>query len=109
MKNWGKYWGYYLMEYKRTRFYSGDLLVRVFLISMRLALPYSVFAAMMKMGKIDYATVKAMVWAVMIGQIIYYSTGRRIHNQIREEIRSGDISIAKLKQFVAFDPLCLIH
>ena len=88
----GKYWGYMLMEYRRSKMYFGDTIVRLLLTGLRLMLPWGVFLILVKEGKMDMVTAKSMVWAVMIGQAIYYSTGRRIHNVIREEIRTGEIS-----------------
>ena len=88
-----KYWGYFQMEFKRSKFYFGDTLIRLLLTGLRLLLPWGVFAALVTEGKLDLVTARSMVWAVLIGQAMYYSTGRRIHNIIREEIRNGDISI----------------
>lgn len=88
-----KYWGYFLMEFSRSKFYFGDTLIRFLLTGLRLLLPWGVFTILVKEGKMDYNLAKSMVWAVLVGQAMYYSTGRRIHNIIREEIRSGDISI----------------
>lgn len=81
------------MEFSRSKFYFGDTLIRFLLTGLRLLLPWGVFMILVREGKMDYELAKSMVWAVLVGQAMYYSTGRRIHNVIRDEIRSGDISI----------------
>jgi ABC-2 type transport system permease protein len=87
-----KYLGFFLMEYQRVRFYFTELVVRSLIISIRLALPYSVFQVLVKTGQITQNTANAMLWAVLIGQILYGSN-IRLHTKVRDEIRSGDISI----------------
>jgi ABC-type uncharacterized transport system permease subunit len=87
-----KYIGYFLMEYKRVKFHFGELILRVITITLRLALPYSVFAILVQTQKISQFEANSMLWAVLIGQIIYGST-MKLDLKIREDIRSGDISI----------------
>jgi ABC-type uncharacterized transport system permease subunit len=87
-----KYLGFFLMEYQRVRFYFTELVVRSLIIAIRLALPYSIFQILVRTGQITQATANAMLWAVLIGQILYGSN-IRLHTKVRDEIRNGDISI----------------
>lgn len=111
MNSFSKYFGFFLIEYKRVKFYFGDIFVRILTIILRLALPYSVFFVLAKNNQISSATVNAMLWAVLIGQILNGSS-LRIHEKIRDDIRSGNISIrlsepvnyvlAKIFQYLGF-------
>lgn len=92
MDEFQKYFGFFLLEYKRVKFYFSEVLIRIILICLRLALPYSVFSALVKLGKIDQSTANAMLWAVLVGQILYGSS-LRLQNRVKDDIRSGDISI----------------
>lgn len=92
MRDLNKYIGFFLMEYKRVRFYFLEQAVHSMIIALRLALPYSVFFALIKTGQISQDTANAMLWAVLVGQILYNSN-LRLHAKIREEIRTGDITI----------------
>ena len=92
MRNLNKYVGFFLMEYKRVRFYFVELVVQSLTISVRLALPYTVFLALIKTNQISQETANAMLWAVLVGQILY-GASLRLHSKIRDEIRTGDISI----------------
>jgi ABC-type uncharacterized transport system permease subunit len=92
MRAFRKYYGFYLMEYKRVKLYVPDVVVRVILISLRVVMPYSVFSVLEANGLISKETVYSMAWAVLVGQILNGSS-MRLHTKIRDEIRTGNISI----------------
>lgn len=81
------------MENSRVKLYTGDLVIRVLLTVLRLLLPYTIFGALVLKGQISQELANSMVWAIMIGQLMYYSTSRRLHQIIRDEIKSGDVVI----------------
>lgn len=87
-----KYFGFFLIEFHRTKFYFGDIFVRILMIVLRLALPYSVFFVLAKNNQITFSTATAMLWAILMGQILNGSNFK-LHEKIRDDIRSGNISI----------------
>lgn len=87
-----KYWGYFLLEFKRTSFYWPGLLFRVSLITLRLVLPFSVFEILRRTGKISDFDATFALWAVLIGQILH-NCDIRLSKRIKQEVRSGDIVV----------------
>lgn len=87
-----KYWGYFLLEFKRTSFYWPGLLFRISLITLRLVLPFSVFEILRRTGKISDFDATFALWAVLIGQILH-NCDIRLSKRIKQEVRSGDIVI----------------
>jgi ABC-type uncharacterized transport system permease subunit len=86
-----KYYGYFLMESKRVKLYLPDMLMSVATISMRLILPWSVFAILAETGEITDEFAISMLWAVLIGQLLTASAPR-INKTIKQEVRTGDIA-----------------
>ncbi|MEK7163872.1 MAG: ABC-2 family transporter protein [Patescibacteria group bacterium] len=87
-----KYWGYFMLEFKRTSFYWPGLLFRISLITLRLVLPFSVFEILRRTGKISDFDATFALWAVLIGQILH-NCDIRLSKRIKQEVRSGDIII----------------
>ena len=85
-----KYWGYFMLEFKRTSFYWPGLLFRVSLITLRLVLPFSVFEILRRTGKISDFDATFALWAVLVGQILH-NCDIRLSKRIKQEVRSGDI------------------
>lgn len=82
----------FLVEYKRASFYAMDVAVRAFLIVLRVLMPYAVFKILVGMDQISQAEANSFLWAVLAGQILYGSM-MRLHEKIRDDIRTGDIAI----------------
>jgi ABC-type uncharacterized transport system permease subunit len=87
-----KYWGYFMLEFKRTSFYWPGLLFRISLITLRLVLPFSVFEILRRTGKITDFDASFALWAVLIGQILH-NCDIRLSKKIKQEVRSGDIVV----------------
>lgn len=90
-KSLQKYYGFFLIEYQRVKLYIPDIIVRALIISLRLALPYSVLSVLVSTRQIDQEMANAMIWAVLIGQILN-GASFKVHMKIREDIRTGNIS-----------------
>jgi ABC-type uncharacterized transport system permease subunit len=86
-----KYYGYFLMESKRVKLYLPDLIMTVLKISIRLILPWSVFAILAETGEITDEFAISMLWAVLIGQLLT-SSAPKVHQTIKREVRTGDIA-----------------
>ncbi len=87
-----KYWGYFMLEFKRTSFYWPELILRTLLIILRLILPYSIFSILAHTNRITLEQSHAALWAVLIGQIIYGSV-LNMPKSIKNEVRTGEINI----------------
>lgn len=87
-----KYWGYFLLEFKRTSFYWPELILRTLLIVLRLILPYSIFSILAHTNRITLEQSHSALWAILIGQIIYGSA-LNMSKSIKNEVRTGEINI----------------
>lgn len=87
-----KYTGFFLMEFQRAQLYLTDFVIRGLLIVLRLAMPYSVFVVLVNTGRIPAEQANALLWAVLVGQILTGSI-MRLHLKIHDDIRTGNISI----------------
>lgn len=92
MNKLNKYFAYFILEINRLPIFLGNLFTRIVLIFIRVSLSYYLFIAMEKAGTIKGDQLNMLMWAILLGQIVYGST-MRLHENIRNDIRSGDISI----------------
>jgi ABC-type uncharacterized transport system permease subunit len=83
---------FFQIELKRFFLYPYGLAVSVFLISIRQVFASSIFDIMRLAGQISSTQVNQLLWAVLIAQILNRSM-LRVHEDIRQDIRFGDIQI----------------
>lgn len=91
--NFNKYFGYFLISWKRLQLYKLDLILDILNIIVRLVLPYSVFWILVQNGHLSLDLANGLVWAIFIGQIINKASfsSSAGPKKIRDEIRTGEI------------------
>ncbi|MEI6533033.1 MAG: hypothetical protein WCO06_04290 [Candidatus Roizmanbacteria bacterium] len=90
MYNLSPYVGFFLIEYKRILVYLPDQFYKALLLILRIALPYTIFSGLVVSGKITQEMANTLVWSVLGGQILNLAS-MRLFDNIRDDIRSGDI------------------